>query len=37
MGVNEQTLYPGVQIEEAVSFLQRALKAAKKGSIVLFV
>ncbi|MBO3755119.1 MAG: hypothetical protein FGF53_09665 [Candidatus Brockarchaeota archaeon] len=37
MGISEQTLYPGVQIEEAVSFLRKALEASKKGGIVLFV
>ncbi|MEM2058501.1 MAG: hypothetical protein QW797_08540 [Thermoproteota archaeon] len=37
MGISEKTLYPGVQIEEAVSFLRKALEASKKGGIVLFV
>lgn len=37
MGINEQTLYPGVEIEEAVTFLNNALKAAKDGGIVLFI
>jgi hypothetical protein len=37
MGINEQTLYPGVEIEEAVTFLNNALKAAKNGGIVLFI
>jgi len=37
MGISEHTLYPGVQIEEAVSFLKKALEASKKGGIVLFI
>lgn len=37
MGINDQTLYPGVEIEEAITFLNNALKAAKNGGIVLFI
>lgn len=37
MGVNEKTLFPGVQMEEAITFLNNALNATKKGGIVLFV
>jgi hypothetical protein len=37
MGINEQTLYPGVEMEEAITFLNNALNAAKKGGIVLFI
>ncbi len=37
MGINEQTLYPGVKIEEAITFLNNALNAAKSGGIVLFI
>lgn len=37
MGITEKTLIEGVKIEEAVTFLERALSAAKKGGIILFV
>jgi predicted peroxiredoxin len=37
MGINEQTIYPGVQTEDAIAFLEKALAAAKRGGIVLFV
>jgi predicted peroxiredoxin len=37
MGVTEETLEPGVRIEEVIGFLNRALPAAKEGGLVLFV
>lgn len=37
MGVKEGGLVDGVEIEEAVAFLNRALSASRRGGIVLFV
>jgi predicted peroxiredoxin len=37
MGITEETVLPGVQLEDAITFLNRALNAAKNGGIVLFV
>jgi len=37
MGISEQTLYPGVKMEDAIAFVNNALNAAKSGGIILFV
>jgi predicted peroxiredoxin len=37
MGINEETVLPGVKLEEAITFLNRALIAARNGGIILFI
>jgi Predicted peroxiredoxins len=37
MGITEETVFPGVKLEDAVTFLNKALNAARNGGIVLFV
>jgi predicted peroxiredoxin len=37
MGINEETVLPGVKLEEAIAFLNRALIAARNGGIILFI
>jgi predicted peroxiredoxin len=37
MGINGETVLPGVKLEEAISFLNRALIAARNGGIILFI
>jgi predicted peroxiredoxin len=37
MGINEQSVLPGVKLEEAITFLNRALIAARNGGIILFI
>jgi hypothetical protein len=37
MGVRPDTVIEGVQLEDAITFLKRALAAAKNGGIVTFI
>jgi predicted peroxiredoxin len=37
MGINEETVLPGVKLEEAIASLNRALIAARNGGIILFI
>lgn len=37
MGIREETVLPGVKLEDAIAFLNRALNAARNGGIILFV
>jgi predicted peroxiredoxin len=37
MGITEETVEPGVKLEDAVTFLKKALPASKQGGIVTFI
>ncbi len=37
MGITEETIEPGVKLEEMMGFLDRALTAAKEGGMVTFI
>jgi len=37
MGISNETVLPGVTIEDVIGFLSQALPAAKSGGVVLFV